>query len=258
MEELLSQFAPAYLPALARIGAVLAVAPPFAGGALPVRVRALLAMALTLGLMPLATISQPPRDLSQFIVVMISEVMIGLAMGMSLGLVFMAAQWAGEMITQQMGLSLAEVYDPAAGDGQSGAIGQTYRLLAVVVFLGADGHHALLRGIGASFTTLPLGATAKGQAIAPMLVSLLTSATGLAIQLAAPVFATMLIVDMAIGMVGRTLPQVGSMTVAVTIRSAAGLVVLMAGMVLTASVLQGQTVQWTQLVQSSLSSLGGR
>src|SRR5688572_13364530 len=72
------------------------------------------------------------------------EVLVGLAMGMSLALVFTAAQWAGELVTQQMGLSLSEMYDPrVAGGGAVGALGHVYWLLAVVVFMGANGHHAL-------------------------------------------------------------------------------------------------------------------
>jgi flagellar biosynthetic protein FliR len=249
----------AYLPPLARVGAVLAVAPPFAAVAVPVRVRALIAMALTIGLLPAVTSSSTTsQSLGALALGIAGEVMIGLAMGMSLALVFTAAQWAGGLITQQMGLSLSEMYDPRGGsDGQTGSLGQIYWMLTVVVFMGANGHHALLRGIAASFQTVPVMTISSGEPIVTLMVGLLQSATGLAIQLAAPVFVTMLVVDLALGMVGRTIPQLGMMTAGVTVRSIAGLVVLIAGMALTAGVVQGAAVNWVQVVQSSFNGLTG-
>ncbi|MEA2709582.1 MAG: flagellar biosynthesis protein FliR [Phycisphaerales bacterium] len=247
----------AYLPALARVGAVLAVAPPFAAVAVPARVRALIAMALTLGLLPAVSSHATPLPLGALVVGIGGEVLVGLAMGLSLSLVFTAAQWAGELVTQQMGLSLSEIYDPGAG-GQAGALGQAYWLLAVVVFLGANGHHAMLRGIAASFDAVPVMTISAGAPIVSLMVGLLQSATGLAIQLAAPVFVTMLVVDLALGMVGRTVPQLGMMTAGVTIRSIAGLVVMVMGMALTAGVVQGAAVNWMSVVQSSLNGLTGQ
>lgn len=249
--------ATAYLPALARVGAVLAVAPPFAAVAVPVRVRALIAMALTVGLLPAVSTQARPAGAAELVVGIGGEVLIGLAMGMSLALVFTAAQWAGELVTQQMGLSLSEMYDPRTG-GQGGALGHLYWLLAVVVFMGANGHHALLRGVAASFDAVPVMTASSGEPIVALMVALLQSATGLAIQLAAPVFVTMLVVDLALGMVGRTMPQLGMMTAGVTVRSVAGLIVLIVGMALTAGVVQGAAVNWMQVVRSSLDGLTGR
>jgi flagellar biosynthesis protein FliR len=160
-------------------------------------------------------------------------------------------------VTQQMGLSLSEIYDPRAG-GQVGALAHLYWLLAAVVFMAANGHHALLRGIAASFDAVPVMTVAAGAPLVSLFTGLLQSATGLAIQLATPVFVTLLVVDLALGMVGRTMPQLGMMTAGVTVRSVAGLVVLIVGMTLTAGVVQGAAVNWTQVVTSSLGGLTGR
>jgi flagellar biosynthesis protein FliR len=248
----------AYLPVLARVGAVLAVAPPFASMAVPPRVRALLALALTIGLLPAASASTPPASTSALLLALSGEVMIGLAMGFALSLVFAAAQWAGEIVAQQMGLNLSEIYDPAAGGQSTGALGHAYWLLAVVVFLGANGHHAMLRGLAASFDAVPVMSASLGQPIIAMLTGLLGAATVLALHLAAPVFVTLLVADLAIGMVGRTVPQLGVMTAGVTVRSAAGLLVLIGGMFLTASVMGAAGTDWVQTVQSSFAGMAGR
>jgi flagellar biosynthetic protein FliR len=253
-----SRLAPAYLPALARVGAVLAVTPPFAAAAMPRRVRALLALALTVGLSPVvAARSVVPQSFGQLALGIGGEVLIGLAMGLAMSLVFTAAQWAGELVTQQMGLNLAEVYDARAG-GESGSPAHAYGLLAIVVFLGANGAGALVRGLGASFDAIPVMSAVRGDAIVALLTGLLQSATVLAAQLAAPVFVTLLIVDVALGMVGRTIPQLGVLTVGVTLRAGVGMCVLIAGMAVTASVLQGATVGWMQTVQSAMGGLVGK
>src|SRR5215210_7381717 len=83
------------------------------------------------------------------------EMAFGLAMGMALSLVFIAAQWAGEMIGQQMGLNLSEVFDPQFGR-QGSIIGEFYFMLTLVIFLSIGGHHAMIQGVRASFDTLPL------------------------------------------------------------------------------------------------------
>jgi flagellar biosynthetic protein FliR len=246
----------AYLPALARVGAVLAVVPPFAAMAVPRRVRALVAIALTIGLMPAVSAqAQPNPSLAELSLGIAGEVLIGLAMGMSLALVFTAAQWGGELITQQMGLSLSEIYDPRTG-GAVGSLGHLYWLLAVVVFLGANGHHALLRGVAGSFQAIPVMSVSAGAPIVSLMVGLLQSATGLAIQLAAPVFVSMLVVDLALGMMFRTMPQLGVMTAGLTVRSVTGLVVMIVGLALTAGVVQGAGLNWMRIVTTSFNSLG--
>jgi flagellar biosynthetic protein FliR len=246
----------ASLPALARVGAVMAVTPPFAGVAVPVRVRAIIALALTVGLLPIAaTQARPANSLGEFLIGIGGEVVIGLAMGLSLALVFTAAQWAGELITQQLGLSLSEIYDPATG-GASSSLGHLYWLFAVVVFMGGGGHHALLRGVASSFSTVPvMSFPGGGAAIVTLLVGLLQSMTGLAIQLAAPVFVTMLVVDLALGMVTRTMPQIGVMTAAMTVRSVVGLVVIIVGLAVTAGVVQVAGVNWVRTVTSAMSGI---
>ena len=247
------------LPALARVGAVLAVTPPFAGVAVPRRVRAIVALALTVGLLPVATTqARPVASAGEFFVGVGGEVAIGLAMGLALSLVFTGAQWAGEMVTQQLGLSLSEVYDPATG-GAASSLGHLYWLMAVVVFMAVNGHHALLWGVAGSFTAIPVMTFPSGGAsVVTVLVSLLGSMTGLAIQLAAPVFVTMLVVDLALGMVTRTMPQIGVMTAVLSVRSVVGLVVLIAGLAVTAGVVQAGGLNWVRSVTGALGGLAGK
>ena len=245
--------ATAYVPALFRVGALMAVAPPFASAAVPRRVRALLAMGLTIGLLPRASASGAAAGTTgQWIIGLGGEVLIGLVMGLAVALVFAAVAAAGDLIAGQMGLSLPEAYDPRGAGGQGSPIGQAYWLLAAVVFFVVNGHHALLAAVAGSFDAVPvMTLAASAPAVVELLLGLLQSATVLAMQLAAPVFVATLAADLAMGMVARTIPQLGVMTAGLTVRAVAGLVVAGAGAAATVAVVRGAlTPTWTELVRS--------
>src|SRR5439155_23039853 len=114
------------------------------------------------------------------------EVMFGLAMGMVLSSVFISAQWAGEMIGQQMGFNLSEVFDPQFGAASS-VVGDLYYFLTLAVFLLVDGHRHMIRGIRDSFDSLPLLSVGMNASVFELVTRMFESATTLAIRLAAPV-----------------------------------------------------------------------
>src|SRR3954467_9796195 len=107
------------LAVLARIGAALAVSPPFAHAAVPRRVRAMMAIAIALGLWSTLSVAiiPPGTSIASFALALGGEVLIGLAMGMAIALVFAAATWTGELVSQQLGLNLSEAYDPSTSGG---------------------------------------------------------------------------------------------------------------------------------------------
>ena len=134
----------------------------------------------------------------------------GLAMGMIMSFVFIACQWAGEIIGQQMGLNLGEVIDPAYG-AQSSIVGDLYFMLTLVTFISVGGHRAMLQGVHASFEKLPLLSLGINQSLLQLLTGLLEGATILAVRLAAPMLITMLVVDLVLGLIGKTVPQLNVM-----------------------------------------------
>jgi flagellar biosynthetic protein FliR len=161
----------------------------------------------------------------------------GLAMGMVLGFVFVAAQWAGEMIGQQMGFNLSQVFDPQYGS-QGSVIGDLYYMITLVIFLTLQGHHAMLKGVAASFESLPLLSVGLTHSLLDTLIGLFQGAAVLAIQLAAPMLVTMLVVDLVLGLIGRTVPQMNVMQAGLSMRAAFGMAVVIVGLTLTSDVLR--------------------
>ena len=228
---------PTFVLAFFRIAGMMLFAPLFGSSRIPRRVKLMLALVLAMSVTP--GIDGPadfPPTTWGLTAGIAGEMLYGLAMGMIQSFVFIAAQWAGEMIGQQMGFNLSEVFDPQFG-AQGSIVGELYYMLTLVVFLSAGGHHALLQGVAASFEALPLLTVGVEPHLFEMVVGLLRSSTQLAIQLAAPMFVTMLVVDVALGFISKTMPQINIMSAGLSLRSAVGMGVLVLGIGLTSDVI---------------------
>jgi len=105
------------------------------------------------------------------------------------------------------------------------------------VFLVLGGHHALLIGVWKSFDALPLLSVGIDVHVFDLMVRLLQACTILAFQMAAPVLVTMLVVDLALGFIGKTMPQINVMSAGVSMRGLVAMVVVIAGLTMTNSMI---------------------
>jgi flagellar biosynthetic protein FliR len=228
---------PTFVLVFFRLAGMMLFAPLFGSARLPRRVRAMLVLVLALGVTPGVPHVDLPGSTWQLAAAIGGEMAFGLAMGMALSLVFVAAQWAGELIGQQMGINLGGVFDPQFG-GSGSVLGELYFMLTLVVFLTIDGHHAMLQGVRDSFDALPLLTVGIDRGLFDTIAGLLSGATVLAIRLAAPMLVTMLIVDLVLGLIGKTMPQMNVMSAGLTLRSVVGMVIVIVGLSLTSGVIR--------------------
>jgi flagellar biosynthetic protein FliR len=231
------QLIPVFVLVLFRVAGLMIGAPLFGSANIPKRVKVLLAIVLAYGL----SLSIKPVPISSSVwtlaVGIAGELVFGWAMGMALSFTFIAVSWSGEIIGQQLGINLSEVFDPQYGKSSS-LIGDMYFMLTLVIFLICNGHHEMIKGIRASFETLPLLSVGMTPSIFNLLLDLLHAATLLAMQMAAPMLLTMLVVDLALGFVGKTMPQLNVLSAGVALKSAIGLGVLLASLTLTSSIIR--------------------
>lgn len=231
-------FMPAFVLVFFRVAGMSLAAPLFGSSRIPARIKLLFALVLALGVMPsVATTPVLPESAWQLALGIGGEMIFGLAIGTALNFVFVATHWAGDMIGQQMGLGMGQVFDPASGPSGS-VVSDMYFLLTLVLFMAVGGHYAFLRGVASTFTSLPLLSLGMNVDMLELVVGLLTGATMLAMQLAAPVLLTCLIADVVLGFLSKTVPQLNVMTAGLSIRAMAGMVVLMLGMTLSSEVIQ--------------------
>jgi len=209
---------------MARIGGLVMFAPFFSSTSFPMKARVFLAAGITLIIVPfVADNVAVPETLGGLVAAVFAEMLIGLVFGFGLLVLFAALEFAGLMIGQQMGLALARVFDPLAGD-QTSVLGQLYFWLAMVIFLVIDGHHVLLAAIIKSFSTLPAGSLIVTSEALSVLSDILQTAFVVALKVSAPIIVTMFLTTLSLGFVARTVPQLNILSVGFPLRSILGFV----------------------------------
>jgi flagellar biosynthetic protein FliR len=215
-----------FLLVLFRMSGILVLTPVLGGAMVPVKVRVMLAMVLSLALFPMVE-STPivmPMTLSKLVLGLGGELALGLICGFMVNLVFLAAQMAGEVLARQMGISLGDVFNPLF-EVQTPVVGQFYYLFAVVIFVSMNGHHILVKGLLGTFERVPL----MGATFQPAMVSKMAGLMGhmfiLMLKLSAPVLVSLLLIEVALGIIARTVPQMNVLIVGFPLKICVGLII---------------------------------
>jgi flagellar biosynthetic protein FliR len=225
--DLIPMLVGAVLAAL-RVAAMVMVAPVFSHRSVPVKVRLLVALAAGVGLASRGSAASVSVDAASLLAAGLGEVLIGAVIGYAGGVMLAGVALGAFHVGQQMGLTLAGSYDPSAESGQS-PVGSLMGLLAAVVFLSVGGHRALLSAAVTSFESLPMGA-ADAAGLLATTVGVLSASFVLAMKVAAPALAAMLVVTAALGLLQRSVPQMHLLSVGLPVRAAAGAIALAAGL----------------------------
>ena len=211
-----------------RIGACLMVAPIFGARFVPTRSRVILALGLTALVIPLLPAPAVAPFSAQGFVVVAQQLLIGVAMGFALQVIFDSVGLAGQLLANSMGLSFAFNVDPLRGSSTA-ALGQLYIILATLTFLALGGHLALIEVLVNGFTTLPVGTTGLGREGLWMMVLWGGQLFSGAISIALPGVTALLIVNLAFGVVSRAAPTLNLFAVGFPISLVVGLLVVLAG-----------------------------
>ncbi len=210
-----------------RISAMLLVAPIFGARNINVRVRLLMGLLLALVVAP--QLSAPPQvdplSLAGMVVV-IHQVLIGVAMGFVMQMVFSALTQAGETIALSMGLGFASAMDPVGGV-QVPMISQYYMILATLIFLALGGHLVLIEYLLRSFETLPISANALTADDLWAVVRFGTTMYAAAVLIALPAVASLLLVNLSMGVITRAAPQLNIFAVGFPLTILAGFVIIL-------------------------------
>lgn len=209
----------------ARLGGCLMVAPIFGGRSLSPRLRLMLTLGLTAVLLPvLPAVTPQPLFSAGWWSGIAGNLIVGIALGLVLLLIFEALALAGELIAQGMGLAFAQSVDPVRGMSLP-LLGSFGLLLASLLFIALGGHHQLIRGLALSFEWLPAAQPLPAELFArlPALASLVF-AQGL--LLALPAVTALLLVNLAFGVLSRASPALNLMSVGFPATLLAGLALL--------------------------------
>ena len=209
-----------------RIAGLFSVLPVLGGGEVPVRVRIGLAVMVTFILLPSVGDVPAVDPFSPVsLLITVQQVLIGIAMGFVVLLVFNAVTLAGESIAITMGLGFALMNDPQNGV-QVPTVSQFYLVMATLLFLALNGHHAVLMLLSESFRVLPIGAPLGADAIWTLLRWAGVVFAG-AISIALPALVAMLSVNIVMGVITRAAPQLNLFSVGFPITMTIGFIAIL-------------------------------
>lgn len=216
---------------IVRITTFFIAAPIFSFKAIPAQVKVFIS--IVLAWMIYYTIPTATLEIDgTYILLVLKEAAVGLMLGLVVFIVISAMQIAGGLIDFQMGFAMANVIDPQTG-AQSPLMGQFFNFLALLVLLAINGHHLLLDGIYYSYQYLPydqLFPNFASEDTVEFIIRLFAKVFVIAFQMSAPVVATLFLVTLALGITGKTVPQLNIFVVGFPIKIAVGFIVLIVTM----------------------------
>ena len=232
----------------ARVSGLMVFCPFLGSDALPMPVKASLALLLTILLHPLHGPAELALGSWQWTQVALGEAMIGVLLGLVANFLFESALMAGQILGVQIGYSLANVFDPQT-NADTPVLSEFHQMAALLIFLQLDVHHWLLRALVRSFSYLPPGAASLKLAAVS---GLLHAAGGIfltGVQIAAPSLVATLVVDMALGFLGKASPQLPVLFIGLAVKNLAGLAVLIAALAYWPRIFNQQFAQGIQTAE---------
>lgn len=224
-QQLLAWIAAAIYPFF-RIAALVGTAPIIGDSTVPRRVRLGLAIFITIVVAPSVAVVPDVALLSgDGFLLVARQVLIGAAMGFSMRIAFAAIEYAGDLIGLQMGLGFALLVDPTTND-QTPIIGSLLRYFASLAFLAANGPLMMIAGVAESFHGLPIAGGSGLFGDWKLLALHGSTVFALALHMALPVIAALLVTNVALGVMTRAAPQLNLFSIGFPITIGVGLVVL--------------------------------
>jgi flagellar biosynthesis protein FliR len=219
-----SGFLSAMTLTLVRVSGMVAFAPFFSSGALPSRTKAALVLAMAYLLAPLVATLPDARAAISF-PALLGEVSVGLVYGLTLALLNEMLLFAGQIAGVQFSFSLVNLMDPSTHI-ETPLLGDLFQMMGTLVVIAAGLDRILLASLVRSFHAVPLGS----YALAPLSAMAIVRAAGgiflAGVELAAPVLAATMLVEIAVALMGKLSPQLPVMSLTVPIKTLTGFVVL--------------------------------
>lgn len=213
-----------------RLSAVFLMTPVLSAFGVPGVVRLL----LVLGIAAALALGMPAQELgamlalssaSSLFAAAMTEAALGAMLALGILSAFAAISLAGRLIDIQIGFGMAQVFDPVSSR-QVPVLTSAFDRLGVIVFFLINGHHALLRGIAFSLERFPLGRPWSLEATAPLVIKQVAGLFAMGFALAAPVVVCLLLVELALGVVARNLPQMNMFVIGIPVKIIVGLAAL--------------------------------
>ena len=208
---------------LLRISGIMILAPLFGSQSIPMHIRAAFALVASVVLAPSLPLQSIPAGLNLGNMAMIfpGEILFGVLLGFAAACVFAGFQFAGQVISFQLGFSIINVIDPQT-QVESSVFSFMQNYIGLLFFLMVNGHHWFLLAVNQSFTVLPVGGIHLQAPLIEHLIRMSAELLVIGIRIAGPVLAVSIIADVVMGVLGRAAPQINIMIVGMPLKTLVG------------------------------------
>jgi len=216
-----------FLLVFTRMIALLVVVPVFSDKSVPEIAKAGLACLVAIIIM----VASPPMSVHYdasiigYGFLVIKEIIVGLAIGFTIYIIFQIFFFVGQLISMSSGLSMSNMFDPTLGR-QVPVLGSLYNYTASTIFLVTNGHHIIFKAIVHSYLIIPIGKSQISASIIDQFITLLTNYFIISFKIAAPIMVTMFILDFALGILARTAPQMNMFVIGFPVKIMISLIMI--------------------------------
>jgi flagellar biosynthetic protein FliR len=215
-----------FILVLARVTPLFFIAPLFSSALIPARVRGIIAVAIAIGLTPIAMHGQVlPGEPLALAGLVVEGMLVGFGFAFALAVLMGAVESAGSLIDIVSGFSYGSLINPMNGE-QSAVMTRVYSLVGTLIFLAVGGDGWTLRGLGRTFELVPLTSEPRVSSLTGGAEHIFTDVFTAALEIAAPVLVALLITDVAFGIVSRVVPQLNVFAVGFPTKVAVALLVV--------------------------------
>lgn len=156
----------------------------------------------------------------------IKEFIVGLVIGFVAYALFTSIYIAGQIIDMQIGFGMVNVYDPITNI-QVPVTANLYYMIAMLIFMVTNGHHVLIKALYQSFNIVPLGSAGVGPKMMDNIVEVFRQMFSIGFRIAAPIVAAILITDVVLGIISKTIPQMNVFVLGMPLKILVGLIVIL-------------------------------
>ncbi len=241
---------PAFVLVSVRVGGMMFTAPFWSMTTMPRTLRSAIVVLFSVLLLPSAAVPHIPDDMMAMAVALASEMVLGVAIGLTGAAFIHGMALAGEVVSLQMGLMLGAALVPMPEAPVSG-VGELKSFLALSLYVALGGHLTLLQGLGASLGAIPPGGALNlpggGQEVVAIAGTVFTTA----VRAAAPIMVALFLANLALAILSKAVPQLNVMMVAFPVTISLGFIVLAASLPFLAQLIGG----WTGAMPASLEGI---
>ncbi|MEF3255090.1 MAG: flagellar biosynthetic protein FliR [Deferribacterales bacterium] len=213
-----------------RISGIIFTSPVLGSEVISARVKLFLSILLGILLYPFVPIiNLVDLNVVLLIIIIVKELLIGIATGLIARFLFVGVQFGGQIIGIQMGFGIVNVLDPQTNT-QVSLVAQFQNIVMILFFLVIGGHLYIVQAIAKSFEMIPLGVFVFKEQFFIYIVTIFSKIFLTALKITAPIFVTLLVTQIVLGIMGRLVPQMNILIVGFPIQIASGIFIIMASM----------------------------